>query len=295
MSAGSVEHEALEEKRMSFLEHLVELRMRIIRALKIYVVAFCLCWWKAELLLGIIAKPLSKAWKASGLKDAPELHGSLAEPFTVGMKIAVYAALFLASPFMFYQIWAFIAPGLYKRERRLTMSFVSFATLLFVGGAVFAYYVALPMAFRYFLPLHTQIPGTDMRIAPMQMVSGYFDFVLQTLLIFGISFELPLILLFLGIIGLVDHKQLWRFGRYFILIAFTVGAIFSPPDVVSQTLVSVPLCLLYFLSILLVWLFGTKGKSARPSREGQKSGQPAATARKKARSSESRPGGPSEK
>ncbi len=107
--------------------------------------------------------------------------------------------------------------------------------------------------------LHTEnIPGTDMRLAPMQMVSGYFDTVLQTLLIFGVSFELPLILLFLGIIGLVDHRQLWRFGRYFILIAFTVGAIFSPPDVVSQTLVSVPLCLLYFLSIILVYFFGTK-------------------------------------
>jgi sec-independent protein translocase protein TatC len=267
----------IEDKRMSFLDHLIELRLRIIRALKIYVVAFLICWWKAEFLLGIIARPLSKAWKVSGLKDAPELHGSLAEPFTVGMKIALYAALFLASPFVFYQLWAFIAPGLYKRERRLTISFVSFATVLFVGGGCFAYYMALPMAFRYFLPLHAAIPGTDMRIAPMQMVGTYFDFVLQTLLIFGISFELPLILLFLGIIGLVDHKQLWRFGRYFILIAFTVGAIFSPPDVVSQTLVSLPLCLLYFLSILLVWLFGTKGKAARAG-----SGRPEPPARKKA-------------
>jgi sec-independent protein translocase protein TatC len=213
---SAVSAERVEEKRMSFLDHLLELRLRIIRALKIYVVAFCICWWKAEFLLGIVARPLSKAWKASGLKDRPELHGALAEPFTVGMKIALYAGLFLASPFIFHQLWAFIAPGLYKRERRLTLSFVFFATLLFVGGAVFAYLVALPMAFRYFLPLHAAIPGTDMRIAPMQMVSGYFDFVLQTLLIFGVCFELPLVLLFLGIVGLVDHKQLWRFGRYFI-------------------------------------------------------------------------------
>ena len=98
--------------------------------------------------------------------------------------------------------------------------------------------------------------------APMQMVSGYFDFVLQSVLIFGISFELPLALLLAGMAGLVDHRQLWRFGRYFILIAFTVGAIFSPPDVVSQTLVSVPLCLLYFFSILLVYLFGKKKPAA---------------------------------
>lgn len=254
--------DALEEKRMTFLEHLMELRTRLIRAVQIYVVAFLLCWWKADILLGFVTKPLAKAWHLANLKDAPELHGALAEPFTVYMRVAMYAALFLASPAMFYQLWSFIAPGLYKRERRITISFVTFATVLFVGGAAFAYYVALPMAFRYFFTLHTPIPGTDMRIAPMQMVSGYFDTVLQTILIFGISFELPLILLFLGIVGIVDHRQLWKFGRYFILIAFTVGAIFSPPDVVSQTLVSVPLCLLYFLSIVLVYFFGTKKPTA---------------------------------
>lgn len=252
----------LDDKRMTFLEHLMELRIRLIRALKIYVVAFLVCWWKADILLGYITRPLAKSWRLAGLKDAPELHGALAEPFTVYMRVAIYAALFLASPAMFYQLWAFVAPGLYKRERRLTMSFVVFATVLFVAGGAFAYFVALPMAFKYFFTLHTPIPGTDMRIAPMQMVSGYFDTVLQTLLIFGISFELPLILLFLGIVGLVDHRQLWKFGRYFILIAFTVGAIFSPPDVVSQTLVSVPLCLLYFLSIILVYLFGKKKPEA---------------------------------
>lgn len=248
----------LDEKRMTFLEHLMELRLRLLRALKIYVIAFLLCWWKADILLGVITQPLSKAWKLANLKDAPELHGALAEPFTVYMRVAIYAALFLASPAIFYQLWAFIAPGLYKRERRMTISFVVFATLLFCAGGAFAYYVALPAAFKYFFTLHTNIPGTDMRLAPMQMVSGYFDTVLQTLLIFGMSFELPLILLFLGIVGLVDHRQLWRFGRYFILLAFTVGAIFSPPDIVSQTLVSVPLCLLYFLSIILVYFFGTK-------------------------------------
>lgn len=255
MSAATTD---LDDKRMSFLEHLMELRLRLIRALQLYAFAFLLCWWKAEILLGYITRPLAKAWRLAGLKDAPALHGALAEPFTVYMRVAVYAALFLASPAIFYQLWAFIAPGLYKRERRLTLSFVVFATLLFVAGGAFAYFVALPMAFKYFFTLHTPIPGTDMRIAPMQMVSGYFDTVLQTLLIFGLSFELPLILLFLGIVGIVDHRGLWKFGRYFILIAFTVGAVFSPPDVVSQTLVSVPLCLLYFLSILLVYFFGKK-------------------------------------
>ncbi len=253
-----VEVEPLDEKRMSFLEHLMELRLRIIRALKIYVIAFALCWWKAEWLLGFVTKPLWRAWQATGSKDPAELHGALAEPFTVQMRMALFAALFLASPAIFWQLWAFIAPGLYKRERRMTLSFVFFATVLFVTGGYFAYRVALPMAFQSFLPLHTHIPGTGMRIAPMQMVGQYFDFVFQTILIFGLCFELPLVLLFLGVVGMVDHVQLWKFGRYFILLAFTVGAIFSPPDVVSQTLVSVPLCLLYFLSIVLVYVFGTK-------------------------------------
>ncbi|GAC1373344.1 MAG: twin-arginine translocase subunit TatC [Polyangiales bacterium] len=258
-SGGGGDKDSLDDKRMPFLEHLVELRVRILRALKIYVVCFALCWWKAQYLLGFVAKPLSVAWKKAGLPDAPELHGSLAEPFTVYMRVALYGGLFLAVPAITYQLWAFIAPGLYKREKRMTMSFVAFATALFAGGAVFAYRVALPMMCNFFLQQqNARLPGTDLRIAPLQMLGDYFDFVLQTLLIFGLCFELPLVLLGLGVVGLVDHKQLWKFGRYFVLVAFTLGAIFSPPDVVSQIVVSVPLCLLYFLSIVLVYLFGTK-------------------------------------
>lgn len=267
------EEETLDDKRMPFLEHLAELRTRILRALKIYIVCFALCWWKAQLLLGFIARPLSSAWQKAGLPDKPELHGSLAEPFTVYMRVALYGGLFLAVPFIAWQIWGFVAPGLYKKERRAAVGFVLFASILFAGGVVFAYRVALPMMCNFFLHQSNAIlPGTDLRIAPLQMLSDYFDFVLQTLLIFGLCFELPLVLLGLGVAGLVDHKQLWRFGRYWILIAWTLGAIFSPPDVVSQTVVSMPLTLLYFFSILLVWLFGTKGRGA---------GRPAAAASKK--------------
>lgn len=273
MTAAARGPESLDDKRMPFLEHLAELRTRLIRALKIYIVCFALCWWKAQLLLGYVARPLSIAWAKAGLPDKPELHGSLAEPFTVYMRVALYGGLFLSVPFIAWQIWGFIAPGLYKKERRATMSFVLFATVLFAAGVVFAYRVALPMMCNFFLhQSNAQLPGTDLRIAPMQMLSDYFDFVLQTLLIFGLCFELPLVLLGLGVVGLVDHKQLWKFGRYWILIAWTLGAIFSPPDVVSQTVVSLPLTLLYFFSIVLVYLFGTKKPAA---------GRPGPAARKK--------------
>lgn len=271
-SGGTKAAADLDDKRMSFLDHLVELRLRLVRAMQFYVLAFALCYWKAELLLGIVTRPLAKAWRESGLKDMPELHGALAEPFIVYMRVALYAALFVASPAIFWQIWMFVAPGLYKRERKMTLSFVFFATILFSLGAFFAYKVALPMGFRFFFTQHRPIPLTDMRIAPMQMVGEYFDFVLQSLVIFGVSFELPLVVLLLGTIGMVDHVQLWKFGRFFILIAFTVGAIFSPPDVLSQVIVSVPLCLLYFFSIALVWAFGTKVPA---------SGRPGPGARKK--------------
>jgi sec-independent protein translocase protein TatC len=269
--------ETLDDKRMPFLEHLAELRTRIIRALKFYVLVFGVTYYYRQYLLGFVSKPLSDAWRKVGLPDAPELHGSLAEPFTVGMHIAMYGGLFLSVPFLAWQIWGFVAPGLYKKERRVTIAFVVFATVLFAAGAVFAYRVALPMMCNFFLQQqNAHLPGTDLRIAPMQMLGDYFDFVLQTILIFGLCFELPLVLLGLGVVGLVDHKQLWRFGRYFILLAFTVGAIFSPPDVVSQIVTSVPLCLLYFLSIVLVYLFGTKvpatgrpGPAARKKRSNQ--------------------------
>jgi sec-independent protein translocase protein TatC len=267
------QEESLDDKRMPFLAHLAELRTRLIRGLKIYVVCFGLCWWKAQWLLGFVSKPLSNAWRQAGLPDRPELHGSLAEPFTVYMRVALYGGLFLAVPFIAWQIWGFVAPGLYKKERRSTILFVLFATVLFAAGAVFAYRVALPMMCKFFLQMqNAQLPGTDLRIAPMQMLSDYFDFVLQTILIFGLCFELPLVLLGLGVAGLVDHKQLWRFSRYWILIAWTIGAIFSPPDVVSQTVTSMPLTLLYFFSILLVYLFGTKVPAT---------GRPGPAARKK--------------
>ena len=275
MSAAAPREGDLDEKRMTFLEHLLELRVRLIRALKIYAICFCIAWWQAPRLLGFVAKPLSIAWKAANLPDKPELHASLAEPFTVSMRVALYFGLFLSVPAIAYQLWAFIAPGLYKNERRRTMGFVAFATVLFAGGVTFGYKIALPMMCRFFLQQHNfLLPSTDIRIAPLQMLSDYLDMILQTLLIFGSCFELPLVLLALGVFGLVDHKQLWKFGRYFILIAFVVGAIFSPPDVVSQIVVSVPLCLLYFGSIVLVYLFGTKTPVG---------GRPGPGARRKAR------------
>jgi sec-independent protein translocase protein TatC len=276
--SGRAGDDTLDDKRMSFLDHLVELRLRLVRAVQFYLVAFAFCYWKAEVMLGIVTRPLAAAWHKSGLPDVPQLHGALAEPFIVYMRVALYAAIFVASPAIFWQIWAFVAPGLYKRERRVTLAFVTFATVLFSLGAFFAYRVALPMGFQFFFTQHKSIPLTDMRIAPMQMVGEYFDFVLQSLVIFGASFELPLVVLLLGTFGLVDHVQLWKFGRFFILIAFTVGAIFSPPDVLSQVIVSVPLCLLYFFSIALVWLFGTKTPA---------NGKPGPGARRMARASAS--------
>ncbi len=277
MSAAQTGADSLDDKKMTFLEHLVELRQRILRSLKIYVVCFALAWWQAPRLLGLVAKPLSIAWKNAGLPDAPELHASLAEPFTVSMRVAMYFGLFLAVPFIAWQLWGFIAPGLYKSERRRATGFALFSTVLTAAGVGFAYRVAVPMMCRFFLQQHNVVlPHTNIRIAPMQMLSDYLDMILQTMLIFGICFQLPLILLALGIFGLIDHRQLWRFARYFVFIAFVLGAIFSPPDVISQTVVSLPLCLLYFFSIGLVYLFGTKVPDG---------GRPGPAARRKARRS----------
>jgi sec-independent protein translocase protein TatC len=255
------------DKKMGFLDHLGELRTRLIRSLQVYVIAMCLCWWQSPRLYGLLARPLVHAWKAAGLTDAPVLAASITEPFEVFMKVALFGGLFLAAPFIFYQLWRFIAPGLYRKEQRWTIIIVVSATLLFAGGVLYGYFIALPMMFRYLFTLHGPIPYTDMRLQPLQRAGDYFELALKMLAVFGLAFELPLVILFLGLIGIVDARMLWKFARYFILIAFVIGAILSPPDVVSQTMVSVPLCLLYVPSILLVAVFGRKkSKAVTPKR-----------------------------
>lgn len=246
-------------QQMSFWDHLSELRSRLVRSLLAIAVGVGVAWTYREPILGWMTKPYANAWLAAGLGKQPHLHfPGPADLFFAYMKLAVVGGFVFALPVVFYQIWAFIAPGLYSRERRLALPFVVCSSMLFAGGVYFGWRVALPIAYRYLLSLSGDVTGSNLSVTPTIMIEAYLDSVSQMLIAFGIAFELPVLSLFLSLAGIINHRHLIRFARYFIVVAFVIAAIVTPPDVVSQLVLAVPLCLLYLLSIVVAWVFGRR-------------------------------------
>jgi sec-independent protein translocase protein TatC len=243
-------------KPMTFWEHLEELRVRLIRAVAALFLGCIVAWEFHGRLLKALETPFALAWHAAGLPGEADLHQAApASGFTAYMKLSLIGGAALAAPVIFYQLWAFVAPGLYAREKKYVLPFVTLSTLLFVGGGWFGWRVAVPLSFRFFLNL-AHDTGANVTITPTFMVGEYIDFCLQVMLGFGVTFELPMLLLFLSIAGVVNYLTLLRYGRWFILLAFVVAAIITPPDAVSMLVMAVPLCVLYGVSIGLVYLFG---------------------------------------
>lgn len=256
-------NEEAQPGKMTIWEHLDELRSRVIRALIAYVVGATVAWIFRDEILAWMWKPYAESWRAQNIPGDPTLNfAAPSDAFKAYLKLSLIGGLMIAAPVIFYQLWAYIAPGLYKKEKKIVLPFVFFSTILFVGGGLFGWRIAFPLTFDYLLSLAGTAQGVGLAIRPVVMMGEYIDFVSQMLIGFGITFELPLFILFLSIAGVVNYLQLIRFGRWFILVAFTVGAIFSPPDTSSQIAMSVPLCVLYFASIGLAYLFGK-----RPSKE----------------------------
>jgi sec-independent protein translocase protein TatC len=251
-----------EEGKMTIWEHLDELRKRLVRCVIAYVIGASVAWAYREPMLAWLWKPFAQSWRDRKLPGDPALNfAAPSDIFKAYFKLSLIGGLLIAAPVIFYELWSFIAPGLYKKEKKVIIPFVFFSSVLFVGGGLFGWRVAFPVTFGYFLDLMPS-NNPDFIIRPVVMMPEYLDFVSQMLLAFGIVFELPLFILFLSIVGIVNYLQLIRFGRWFVLVAFTIGAIITPPDTTSQIVMSVPLCLLYFVSIGLAFLFGK-----RPSKE----------------------------
>lgn len=247
------------DKQMSFWEHLDELRVRLRRAIFAIVLGAGVAWYFKEQVLGFLLVPFKSAWIAQGLAGTPQLHfAAPGDAFMAYVRQSVIAGLVFAAPVVFWELWAFVAPGLYAKEKKSAMAFVLFSTVLFLGGGFFGWRVAFPVAFNYFLGMSGNVGDFGAAITPTVMMNDYLEFVGQLLLAFGAIFELPLLLLALSMAGIINYLQMWRFGRWFVLIAFTVGAVLSPPDVTSQVIMSVPLCVLYFLSIGLAYVFGKR-------------------------------------
>jgi len=243
-------HDAeLEAGRMPFLSHLAELRDRVRNAAIAFMIAAGVCFYYSDQIFTWLKEPLFQVWDTDKIGKPPQLvFTQLTEPFWVNMSIALWAGVFAASPFIFYQLWKFVAPGLYKRERRITVSFAIFSALFFCSGALFCRYFVIDNLYGFL------IQYSDKDQTPQIAMQGYLDLTRDMMLAFGAVFELPLLIYFLALVGMVTHRGLWKFNRWFIVIAFVVGAILTPsPDVVSQILMALPMIVLYNLSIVLAW------------------------------------------
>jgi sec-independent protein translocase protein TatC len=233
--------------QMPLTAHLEELRWRLIKALLAISVAFIAVYNFADVLFELLTRPLIT------LQEGPvQLIGTgVTEAFFTKLKVSAIAALFLASPVIFYQIWLFVAPGLYDTEKRYAKPFVFFATIFFVMGAAFCYVVVFPVGYRFFLAEYATIG-----VSPSIRISEYLSFTARMLLAFGLTFELPVITFFLARLGIVTHQMMLRYFRYAVLVIVIVAAVLTPgPDVASQMLMAGPLLILYIVSIGVAYAF----------------------------------------
>ncbi len=242
-----------EDEKLPFTSHLDELRKRLITSFIAIGVGFVVCYFFSTQIFGILMQPLLVAMP--GDKDL--IHSGLvytgpAEAFFTYLKVAFLAALFLAVPVLFYQIWMFIAPGLYDKERRWVLPIVLLSSFFFVGGASFGYFVVFPFGFKFFMGFASEA------IKPLPSMKEYLSFSTKLLLAFGVVFELPLFITFLAKLGIVDVPFLKAKRKYAILLFFIFASILTPPDVITQVMMAGPLMLLYEVSIVGAKVFGKK-------------------------------------
>jgi sec-independent protein translocase protein TatC len=260
------ERTSLDDGRMPFFEHLQELRDRLRNAVIAFVIGFVGCWFFAERIYDWLRVPMNEAWLAHAdqLGKVPQLaFAKPTEPFWVYMSTAMWAGIFVSSPFIFYQLWRFVAPGLYKTERKLGMWFACLSAVFFVAGALFCHEFVLRVIYTFLLGY------AKSDIHPQIMMGEYLDMTRNLMLAFGAVFELPLLIYFLARVGLVTHRGLWRFNRWFIVLAFIIGAVLTPPDVASQVMMSVPLVLLYNVSILVALVVTRGREKAQAEKRGK--------------------------
>jgi sec-independent protein translocase protein TatC len=254
---GAPDDPAVDDARMSFMDHLAELRLRLRNAAGVFLAAVGVSFFLVKHYFDFLTRPARAAWMVALRGQEPVFRfASPTEPFWVYTKLAMYGALLVASPFIFWELWKFIAPGLYKKEKRMALV-VTFATALcFLGGAVFGYEVISKPALTYMLSFAEVFPGNlHFKIEPAVMMDEVVGFMLAMLLGTGIAFELPVVLAVMGWLGIVNARTLWKFDKYALVLSAVVGGILTPgPDVLSQVLMAGPLFALYNISILIVWV-----------------------------------------
>lgn len=237
------------ESQQTFISHLLELRDRLLRAVLVWIVLFVCLFPFANDLYALLAQPMLAKLPQGGQMIATEV----VTPFFVPVKVAMMTAFLGALPFIMYQIWAFVAPGLYAHEKKLIVPLVVSSVLLFACGMAFAYFLVFPVVFGFIVGI------APVGVAVMTDIGKYLDFVITMFMAFGITFEVPIVVIALALMGLVEIEKFKEARPYVIVGAFVIGAIFTPPDIISQFMLAVPLWVLYELGVVVAgWLIKNK-------------------------------------
>jgi len=245
----------------SFVGHLTELRSRLIKSFVWLFVFFIVCYFFAENIYSFLVQPYADAVK-DDLVNRRLIFTALHETFITYLKVAFFAAVFISSPIILTQIWKFIAPGLYKDEKKALLPYLIATPTLFLLGGMLVYYLVMPLAIKFFLGFET---STQMNSLPIQLeakVNEYMSLIMRLIFAFGISFQLPVLLSLLARVGFIDSEYLKKRRKYVVIIIFAVAAILTPPDPITQIGLGIPLLILYELSILSVKVVEKRKKDA---------------------------------
>lgn len=244
-----VQQSSVDDKQ-PFLSHLKELRDRILVCIIAIGIAFILTYYFKEKIFAFLMEPFIRVMP----EKSSFIFTGVTEAFITYFKISVVAALFVVAPVILYEFWMFVSPGLYEKERRYIYPFIFLGSLCFVCGALFCYYLVMPYIYRFFVSYAAEF------IIPMPDLKSYMSLTLKMLIMFGLFFELPLVAFYLAKAGIIHYRMLSSKRRYAILAIVIVSAIITPPDVSSQLLIAIPLWGLYELSVVIVRVFGKKGR-----------------------------------
>ncbi len=249
-----------EMSTMGFLDHLEELRKRLVYSVIAIAVGFFACWGYAERIYGVMQRPIMEALQKNGL-SAKLVYVNPTEPFNLYLKVGMMAGLFVASPFVLYQIWCFISPGLYRNEKRYVFPFMASTIVLFVAGGYFGYKIVLPQALVFLI-------GYGKDFQPMITLSEYSSLFLTIIVGLGVIFEMPILVFFLALMGIVTSNWMWKNIRYAVLAIFVIAAIITPtPDILNMCIFAAPMVGLYILSTGIAYLVHPEQRSKRAAKK----------------------------
>jgi len=245
----------------SFVGHLTELRSRLVKSIIYLFIFFVICYFFAENIYGFLVEPYAEAVKDDEV-NRRFIFTALHETFITYLKVAFFAAMFISSPIILTQIWKFVAPGLYKNEKRALLPYLIATPTLFLLGGMLVYYLVMPLMIKFFLSFETSAQINSLAIQLEPKVNEYLSLIMRLIFAFGISFQLPVLLTLLARVGFIDSEYLKKRRKYVIVIIFVAAAILTPPDPITQIGLGIPLLILYELSILAVKIVEKKKKDA---------------------------------